>query len=144
MYDPFGGGVKDNTDEVRSAFDGDLSTFWDTFIYKQQFPSALKPGVGLALEFAKALAPTSVTVSSDTPGTVIEIRSAAAPDLPYGQTAALARGTVPTGTAGRPGSVTIPLAGAPRSKYLVVFVVHLGAEGSNFQSDLVEISVLGH
>ncbi len=144
VYDPMGDGVKDNSDRAPLAVDGNQQTSWDTFSYQQQFPSELKPGVGLTVEFATAIAPTSVTVSSQTPRTIIEIRSATSPDLPYQGTVALARATIASGTPARPGTVEIPLAKAPRSKYLVVFVVHMGAVGSRFQSDINEITVMGH
>ena len=143
VYDPMGDGVKDNTDQVPLAFDGNPQTFWSTFVYRQQFPSALKPGVGLTLTFANPITATSVTVSSDTPDTTIEIRTAAGPDLPYTQTTALAQGTISSGTNAAPGSVTIPLVAAPLSKYLVVFVVHMAADGSRYRSDINEISVSG-
>ncbi len=143
VYDPLGNGVKDNTDQVPLAFDGNQQTFWPTFVYKQQFPSALKPGVGLTLVFGNPITPTSVTVSSDTPDTTIEIRSAAGPDLPYDQTTALAQGHIIGGSNAAPGSVKINLTNAPKSKYLVVFVVHMAADGDGFKSDINEIAVTG-
>ncbi len=143
VYDPGGDGVKDNTDQVPQAFDGNQQTFWPTFAYKLQFPSTLKPGVGLTLTFATPITPTSVTVTSDTPTTTIEVRSAAGPDLPYEQTMPLARGVIATGTPGVPGSVTIPLASAPKSRYLVIFVVGMAPVGPRFQAHLDEITVSG-
>ncbi len=143
VYDPMGDGVKDNTDQAPQAFDGNQQTFWSTFIYKQQFPSELKPGVGLTLEFANPITPTSVTVSSDTPDTTIDVRSAAGPDLPYTQTTSLAQGNIAAATNAAPGSVTIAVPNAPKSKYLVVFVVHMSATGNRFKSDVNEISVAG-
>ena len=143
VYDPMGDGVKDNTDQAPQAFDGNPQTFWPTFVYKQQFPSALKPGVGLTLEFADNITPTSVTVTSDTPPTAIEVRAAAGPDLPYAQTQRLAAGSITTGTNQAPGSTTIALTGAPKSKYLVVFVVGMAADGDRFKSDVNEITVTG-
>ncbi len=148
VYDPKGDGVKDNIDQVPLAYDGDPSTTWQTFVYKQQFPSSTKPGVGLQLTFASAITPTSVTVSSDTPNvavpgapsTIIEVRSATGIDLTYEQTTALARGTI---NPGAPGSVTIDLTKAPKSQYLVIFVVQMGADGSRFKSDINEVSVSG-
>ncbi len=143
VYDPMGNGVKDNTDQVPQAFDGNPSTSWPTFAYKQQFPSALKPGVGLTLEFADPITPATVTVSSDTPLTTIEVRAAAAPDLPYTQTTALGQGDITTGSNATPGSTTITLTAAPKSKFLVIFVVHMGPDGSRFRSDINEITVTG-
>jgi len=142
VYDPKGDGVKDMTDQVELAFDGNPQTSWETFIYKQQFPT-LKPGVGLTLQFAAPITPTSVVVTSESPNTTIEIRSAAAPDLPYEQTTALGTGIIATATTAAPGSVTINLTAAPKSGYLVVFVVQLGGEGTKFRSHINEIVVNG-
>jgi len=143
VYDPKGDGVKDNPDQAPQAFDGSPETSWATFVYNQQFPSLVKPGVGLTLEFGAPIAPASVTVSSQLAGTSIEVRSATGPDLPYEQTTALAQGTIATGAPGAPGSVTIPLTNAPKSKFLVVFVVRMAPDGSRFKSVLNEISVSG-
>lgn len=57
------------------------------------------------------------------------------------QTTALARGTITPGT---PGSVKIDLTNAPKSQYLVIFVVQMAAKKSQFQSHINEISVLGN
>ena len=143
VYDPKGDGVKDFADRVPLAYDGDPTTFWETFVYIRQFPS-LKPGVGLQLTFAGPITPTSVTVSSDTPNTVVEVRSATGVDLPYEQTTALGRGNIPPGTNGAPGTATIPLTNAPKSQFLVIFVVQMAPTGSRFQSHLNEISVSGN
>jgi len=143
VYDPKGDGVKDNPVQAPQAFDGDPQSFWSTFQYKQQFPSEVKPGVGLCLEFDTPVTPTAITVSTQTPDTAFEIRAAAARDLPYEQTTAIGRGNVAVASQGAPGSVNIALANAPKSKYLVVFVVHMASDGSQFQSDISEITVNG-
>lgn len=143
VYDPKGDGVKDNPDQAPQAFDGSPATSWATFVYNQQFPSLVKPGVGLTLEFGAPMTPASVTVSSESAGTSVEVRSATEPDLPYEQTTAIAQGTIVTGAPGAPGSVTIPLTNAPKSTFLVVFVVRMAPDGTRFKSVLNEISVSG-
>ncbi len=124
------------------AFDGNPQTFWRTWVYNQQFPT-LKPGVGLTLVFNAAFTPTSVTVTSQSPGTTFQIRAATAPDLPYAQTTALAQGSVTAGSNSAPGSVTIPVKNAPKSKFLVVFITQLAPVDQKFQSYINEISVSG-
>ena len=142
VYDPGGDGVKDNPDQAAQAFDGNPQTGWSTFVYKQQFPT-LKPGVGLMLAFDAPIKPASVTVSSESPDTTIEIRSSTAQEPSYEQTTALAQGHIAAAAPGAPGSVTIALVNAPKSQYLVVFVVHTAADGSKFRSVINEISVSG-
>ena len=143
VYDPKGDGVKDNTDQTPLVFDGNQQTFWSTFQYKQQFPSTVKPGVGLMLSFGSPISPTSVTVSSDTPDTTVEIRTATGPDATYEQTTAIGSGNIATGTNAAPGTITIKLTKAPKSLYLVVFVVHMAPDNDRFKSHINEISVSG-
>jgi putative peptidoglycan lipid II flippase len=141
VYDPQGKPPRDYESYVDRAYDGDPSTFWLTWVYKQQFGKAnggLKDGVGLILSFDKAVTPSSVTVSTSTPGTTVEIRSAASanPALPSTQV---------LGTADLEADpVTINLSGAPSSKYLIVWVSKLAPYGNQFQSNITEITVNGH
>ena len=137
VFDPQGDGTPDYKDYVDRAFDGNAESAWLTWVYKQQFPS-LKTGVGLLLELERETTPTSVTVNSATEGTTIEIRSASSPTVGYDQTKPLGSGTIKNGT------VTIPLTGAPKSKYLIAFVTKLSpTPDSQFQSKINEITVQG-
>ena len=142
VFDPQGDGTPDYKDYVDRAFDGNPDSAWLTWVYKQQFPS-LKTGVGLMLELERETVPTSVTVTS-TPtgvtanGTTVEIRSAPSPSATLDQTKVLGTGTITNGTA------TIPLANAPKSKNLIMFVTKLSPTSDNqFQSKINEITVTG-
>ena len=138
VYDPMGDGNKDYTGRTGRAFDGDPNSSWVTFVYNQQFP-VVKQGVGLTLELEKPVIPTSIQVLSETPGTRIEVRAAAAPDLPVAATQPLGSGTI---TSANP--LTIPLTAGPASKYLVVWVTELSPISSGkFQSAINEITVAG-
>jgi putative peptidoglycan lipid II flippase len=137
VFDPQGDGTPDYKDYVDRAFDGNADSAWLTWVYKGQFPS-LKTGVGLLLELERETTPTSVTVNSATNGTVVEIRSAASPNTTLDQATVLGSGTVTNGT------VTIPLTGAPKSKYLIVFVTKMAPTSDNqFQSKINEVTVQG-
>jgi putative peptidoglycan lipid II flippase len=137
VFDPQGDGTPDYKDYVDRAFDGNPDSAWLTWVYKGQFPS-LKTGVGLLLELDHETTPTSVTVTSATNGTVVEIRSAASPTTTLDQTTVLGSGTVAGGT------VTIPLTAAPKSKYLIVFVTKMAPTSDNqFQSKINEVTVQG-
>ncbi len=137
VYDPNGDGVKDNTEQVPQAFDGFPATAWATFVYKDQLP-ALKPGVGLTLEFATEITPTSVQVTSDTPNSMFEVRSATSRDMPFEQTTVIGEGMATSSP------VTISLTSAPKSKYLIVFVSHFSPSGLKWKSDINEIAVAGY
>lgn len=137
VFDPQGDGKPDYKDYVDRAFDGNPDSAWLTWVYKQQFPS-LKTGVGLMLELEREAVPTSVTVASATSGTVIEVRSATSPTATLDQTKVLGSGTVANGT------VTIPLSGAPQSKYLLLFVTKMSPTSDNqFQSKINEVTIQG-
>jgi putative peptidoglycan lipid II flippase len=147
VYDPQGTPPKDYESYVDLAYDGDFSTFWRTWVYKQQFGRAqggLKDGVGLVLNMGKAVTPSSVTVSTGTAGTTVEIRSASSANPALESTQVL--GSASLGA----DPVTITLANPPKSQYLILWITHLAPyQGTNaknvgqFQSSITEISVTG-
>jgi putative peptidoglycan lipid II flippase len=138
VYDPEGDGAPDYKDYLDRAFDGNEGSFWLTWVYKQQFPT-LKSGVGLTLELEREVSPTQVTVKSATNGTVIEVRTAnSANPGPVDSTTKLGWAMVNDGVA------TVDTTNAPKSKYLIVYVVKLGQTPDNqFQSKINEILVTG-
>ena len=141
VCDPQGKPPKDYESYVDRAYDGDPSTFWLTWVYKQQFGRAtggLKDGVGLILSFDKAVTPSSVTISTSTPKTTIEVRSADSANPTLDSTQVLGTATLDTDP------VTINLSNAPSSKYLIVWVTQLAPYGNQWQSNITEITVNGH
>jgi putative peptidoglycan lipid II flippase len=141
VWDPQGKPPKDYESYVDRAYDGDPSTFWLTWVYKQQFGRAtggLKDGVGLILTFGKAITPSDVTVSTSTPGTTVQIRTANSANPTLESTQVLGTATLDADP------VTINLSNAPSSKYLIVFVTKLAPYGNQWQSNITEITVDGH
>ncbi len=68
-YDPFGTGPPgENNAAARFATDGNESTFWSTESYRASFAQLDKPGVGLVLHSTGSGKPTSLVVTTDTPG----------------------------------------------------------------------------
>ncbi|OJV24843.1 MAG: murein biosynthesis integral membrane protein MurJ [Actinobacteria bacterium 69-20] len=145
VYDPQGTPPHDYSSQVDRAFDNNPATFWRTWVYKQQFgPNGIKTGVGLLLTFAGPVTPSSITVSTTTPGTAVEIRSATSANPALNATTVLGKATL----GAQP--VTIALQGAPQSPYLIVWITQLaqyqGTDPKNqgqFQSSIAEISVSG-
>ena len=144
VYDPEGDGTPDYKDYVDRAFDANDGSFWLTWVYKQQFPT-LKSGVGITLELDHPVTPNQVVVKSVAPcpacnnDTVIEVRTAdsLAPG-PVDSTTKLGWAMVKDGVA------TVDLTNAPKSKFLIVYVVKLGQTPDNqFQSKINEITVTG-
>jgi hypothetical protein len=120
VYDPTGD--PDNAGRVNRAVDDDPATSWSTYIYRRPFPS-LKPGVGVMVSFASPVQLATLTITSPSPGSQVEIRSAPAPDAPFSQ-------TVPIGTATLSGEgTTVSLAGSQPVQNVLVWVSRLGGGG---------------
>ncbi|MGH3811047.1 MAG: hypothetical protein ACRDUV_01135, partial [Pseudonocardiaceae bacterium] len=134
VYDPSGRGRPDHQQDVDKLLDGNPNTAWSTDSYRQQFPS-YKKGLGVMLSFEQAVAAASVTVISPSPGTVLEIRTAASPGAELAETT-----LVGTATLGR-GSTQIPLRSVPPTRYLLVWITELAGGGDRNQSKLSEVGV---
>lgn len=134
VYDPSGKGRPDRQKDVGKLLDGDPDTEWSTDSYRQQFP-AYKKGLGVMLSFEQPVAAASVTVISPSPGTVLEIRTAASPRAELGETT-----LVGTATLAR-GNTQIPLRSVPPTRYLLVWITELAGGGDRNQSKLSEVGV---
>ncbi|HEY2191879.1 MAG TPA: hypothetical protein VGH76_06195 [Actinomycetospora sp.] len=134
VYDP--SGDPDNPNRVGRAADNDPSSSWSTSDYDEQFPS-LKPGVGLMTTFRAPALVSQVVVRSPSPGTTIEIRSAAAPDVPLAQTQVVGTGTVSGDT------TTIPVQMAAPTSNLLVWITALDKSGDRYKSQIAEVTVVG-
>jgi hypothetical protein len=75
----------DNANQASRAVDSNAGTFWRTDNYFQPFPT-LKPGIGLMASFAEPVKLASVTITSPSKGTKVEIRVASALDSPLEET----------------------------------------------------------
>ncbi len=137
VYDPEGKGEKDYTSYVDRAFDPDPTTAWQTFAYFQQFgPTGLKQGVGLMLTLDHAVSPTTVTIATTTPGMKVQVRASTGDiNAPLTQTKILAE----TGVGEAPAAV--PIAGAPSSRFLILFVTGLTGSGRNWEATISDIQV---
>ncbi|HEX3648666.1 MAG TPA: protein kinase family protein [Pseudonocardiaceae bacterium] len=124
-------GSADNPGTLSRVADGDPGTTWQTDTYRQQFP-LYSPGIGILARFGKPLA--SVTITSPTTGTVVELRSAAAPDVSLDDTGLL------TTAALHAGANTVDLPAHRALPYLLVWIVRLDQTEGGFQSQIAEIT----
>lgn len=150
VYDPNGTGKPDNPDLVDLLWDKNAAKGWQTDQYKQQFgPNGYKLGVGVTLQFDRAVTPTSVTVTpaldptsgaAATPGMQVQIRSADSINPPLEATQLLAEGTI------GPAPAKFDLSNAPKSQYLVLFVTQTvdNAPGGRWWAQIGEVSVEGN
>ncbi|MDQ4009819.1 MAG: protein kinase family protein [Actinomycetota bacterium] len=134
VYDPSGKGRPDHQKDVGKLLDGNPRTVWSTDSYRQQFP-IYKKGLGVMLSFDRPVSAASVIVISPSPGTVLEIRTAASPDAELDETT-----LVGTSTLGR-GSTEIPLRSVAPTRYLLVWITGLAGGGDRNQSKLSEVGV---
>jgi hypothetical protein len=134
VYDPSGMGRPDNQKDVGKLLDGNPNTVWSTDSYREQFP-AYKKGLGVMLSFDQPVAAALMTVISQSPGTVVEIRTAPSAKASLAQTTLIG-----TATLGR-GNTQIPLRSGPATRYLLVWITVLGGEEDRRQSKLSEVGV---
>jgi hypothetical protein len=125
-------GDRDNVGRVSRVIDGDTSTSWKTFEYKQQFP-ALKPGVGLMLSFASAVQLSSLTIDSPSPGTVVQIRSAPSADSPLKDTTVVTQATLKEGT------TPVSLAGSQPVTHVLVWITQLSGGDGGYSTEINEV-----
>jgi hypothetical protein len=133
VFDPTGD--PDNAGRVSRLIDGDTSSNWRTYSYKQQFPG-LKPGVGIMVSFASAVQLTSLSIDSPSPGTVIQVRSAQAPDAALDDTATLTQATLADGP------TQVSLAGSQPVTHLLLWITKLGGGGDDNATQINEIQFL--
>jgi hypothetical protein len=118
-------GDRDNSGRVSRVIDGNPSSGWNTFTYKQQFP-ALKPGVGIMVSFASAVQLSQLTIDSPSPGTTIQVRSAPTAEAAFADTTQLAEITLGQGP------TPVSLAGSQPVTHVLVWITKLGGnEGEN-------------
>lgn len=142
VYDPEGTGKRDNVDFLDRLWDGDPNTDWETWVYKQQFRAeaqgGFKIGVGVVLQFDRPVTPQTVEIVSGQTGMTVQIRTATGLEPgPFDSTQLLATGDV----AGGP--VVIPVANAPKSQYLLVFLTQIPGSGNAYKGQIGEIVVKG-
>ena len=80
-YDP-GGDGQEHDELVRNATDGNPSTFWETERYNSPIGD-LKDGVGIVVDAGRAVKLRALTVASDTPGFVADVKAGASPTGPF-------------------------------------------------------------
>ncbi len=133
VYDPTAD--PDNAGRISRVIDGDPSTNWRTYVYRQQFP-ALKPGIGIMVSFASAVQLTSVSINSPSPGTVIQVRSAPSADGALDDTTTLAEGTLADG------STQISLAGSQPVNHVLLWITKLGNRDGDNVTQINEVQFL--
>ena len=118
------------------AIDGDPNTSWRTDKYLNNFP-ALKPGIGLLLNFGQPVKLAQVVITSPSAGTKVEIRTAASDTPQLSQTLVVGSATLTAG------DTTIPVKMTSPSQRVVVWITSMSPSGKLFASQLSEVKFLG-
>lgn len=125
-------GSADNPDQLDDVLTGSGSG-WSTDQYKEQFPSYI-PGIGIMLQFSQPTAVGTVTITSPSAGTTVQIRTATSPDESLSSTQQVGGGTL------NPGATTIQLTASPPTQYLLVWITQLGDGGDGYETVINQIT----
>ncbi|MFD2092562.1 protein kinase family protein [Blastococcus deserti] len=135
VYDPFGDGEPENTPDVPQAFDGDPATSWSTLQYRGSPAFGnLKDGVGLLLDLGQAQDLAAVTVTTNSPGATVEIRTGNAPDGDLDDFSVAADGTLEQQT-------QLAFDEPVSARYVLVWITGLVASDGGFSADVAEVTV---
>ncbi len=122
----------DSANRANRAVDNNPDTAWATDSYFQPFPT-LKPGIGLMASFAEPVKLASVTVTSKSEGTVVEIRIAAAEDAPLEETKVIATATLSAG------QTQIQLNDYEPGAHVLLWITKLAGGGKDNKSEIGEV-----
>lgn len=125
-------GDRDNAQRVDNVIDDDPGTNWRTQTYRQQLP-ALKDGIGVSVSFASAVQLASVSITSPSAGTVVEVRSAPAADSPIEETVLLTEVTLTDGT------TEVPVSTAEPVGHVLLWITTLAGPEGDFVTQIDEV-----
>ncbi|NMM90759.1 peptidoglycan biosynthesis protein MviN [Rhodococcus sp. SRB_17] len=126
-------GTPDQPATAKNVIDGNPATEWSTDSYFQPFPS-LKNGVGLMLTLADPAALKNVSITSDSPGTVVEIRSAPSADTTLDQTKEIGSGVLKSGV------TEIPVTSDSAGQYVLIWITKLSTQSGQNQTSISDIT----
>ncbi|MFI8290366.1 serine/threonine protein kinase [Streptomyces sp. ms191] len=134
-FDPLGDG-SEKPQGIKNAYDGDPSSFWNTDGYYSADFGRLKEGVGLVLDLGKAQQIGSVDVSF-LGDTSVELRTAPA-DATTEPSSPDAFATQAKGSGGK---VTLKPAKPVTTRYVLVWMTKLPANGGTFRGKITDIKI---
>lgn len=129
-------GTPDGAANARLVLDGNPATVWSTDAYFQPFPS-LKNGVGLMVTLPEATRLTDVWINSPTPGTTVEIRSAASSNPTLDQTQIIGNATLGSGV------TEIPVNSDNPTRNVLVWITGLSNTNGSNQSRIADVGFTG-
>jgi tRNA A-37 threonylcarbamoyl transferase component Bud32 len=135
VFDPFGDGEPENSNDVPKSYDGDPATSWSTLQYRGSAAFGnLKPGVGVLYDLGSAQPLAGVTLTTTLAGATVDVRTGDSPDGSL-DSYAVAANLQLTGTD------HVHFTKAVTARYVLIWVTQLVPADGNFQADIAEISV---
>ncbi|MEV4944471.1 protein kinase family protein [Streptomyces sp. NPDC053755] len=135
-FDPLGSG-SEKPEGIKNAYDGDLSSFWNTDGYYSADFGGLKEGVGMVLDLGAPQQVGSVDVSF-VGHTSVELRTAPAGDT----TAPTSPGAFATQTSGSGTKVTLKAPKPVTTRYVLIWLTELPASSEgNFRGKISDIKI---
>jgi hypothetical protein len=135
VFDPFGDGEPENTDEIPLSYDDDPATSWSTLEYRGSAAFGnLKDGVGVVYDLGSEQALGGVTLTTNTPGATVEVRTGGSPDGSLDDFAVQASGELEATT-------DLDFDAPVTSRYVLVWITGLVASGDGFSADVAEVEL---
>ena len=135
VFDPFGDGEPENSNDVPKSYDGDPATAWSTLQYRGSAAFGnLKPGVGVLYDLGSEQQLAGVTITTTLAGATVDVRSANSPDGSL-DSFGLAANLKLTGT----DHVHFPK--TVHARYVLIWVNQLVPVDGNYQADLAEVTI---
>jgi serine/threonine protein kinase len=135
-FDPFGDTQEENPQLARLAFDDDPQTAWTTVVYRQPDLSG-KPGVGLLLDLGAPRPVSAVDLRLLGNGTDVSILATDNPGRDPAKMRSMAEVT------GAGNTITLRVPRPVTTRYLVVWLTAIPAQGARYQGGVAEVRVLG-
>ena len=135
VFDPFGDGQPENSNDVPKSYDGDPATSWATLQYRGSAAFGnLKPGVGVLYDLGGAQQLAGVTITTTLAGATVDVRSA---DNPAGSldSFGLDANLKLTGTD------HVRFAKTVSARYVLIWINQLVPVDGDFQANLAEVTV---
>jgi hypothetical protein len=134
-----GGNGEEHPEEARLAIDGDEATAWETQDYNDGQPMApYKQGVGLVLDLGSETSVSSLTVTLGGSGYAFDVYAAPEGSRSPSDITGLDRVAREQGAGGE---VQVDLDDPVTTRYVVVWLTSLAADGGGFRGQVQEIVV---
>jgi hypothetical protein len=122
VFDPTGD--PDNAGQVAQVIASNPTSGWSTYTYRRPFP-AIKSGVGIMVSLAAPERLSSMTITSPSTGSHLEIRSAPAPDSAFDQTTPIAATSLSAS------GTTVSLTATQPVRYILIWITTLGGSAEH-------------